>query len=48
MQTQNQTDEQLSKKVDEIQEFLMCRNPNWSQDKARWMALQATGVLKPR
>ncbi len=48
IQKQDQLNNQLNKKVDEIQELLLTRYPNWSQDKARWMALQAAGVLKPR
>jgi hypothetical protein len=35
-----------TKRIQQIEEVLLQRHPQWSQDKARWMAMQALGIIK--
>ncbi|MEK6969086.1 MAG: hypothetical protein AABW48_01530 [Nanoarchaeota archaeon] len=37
-----------TQKITELQEKILQKHPDWSQDKARWIALQALGILAKR
>ena len=32
--------------ITELEQKILKDNPNWSQDKARWIAMQALGIIK--
>lgn len=39
---------ETTEKITEIEQLLLAKNPQWSQDKARWMAKQALGLVVRR
>ena len=32
-------------KIDEVQEKILAQHPNWSSEKARWLAMQCLGIV---
>jgi hypothetical protein len=35
---------EIKKEIQRVEEILLRKHPNWSQDKARWIAEQALGI----
>jgi len=40
--------ENIKQLIDEREQKILEKNPNWSQEKARWLAMQCLGMIDAR